>query len=329
MWRPLRRVRRGEGGRRAERGSERREHLYDGVVSSRRGSSREGPSRKGEQGGARRQRESAGRGVARRGGNPARRGGPAAGRRWDEARQAESRAGRRGSVGREGGTGVKRRAEPGSVASVGSGGLPRWVSEELARVTPRARVREAVNSLEQAAVAFVAGRYGKARRDAEEAKELSPRLPAAREVLGLAAYRLGQWDQALAELRTYRRLSGDTTHLPVEMDALRALGRDGDVEAAYALLRRLGGSRATLDEGRVVYASFLLDQDRAREAWDLTRPVSLDADPSEGELRVWYVAGRAAARLGERTKAQRLYEAIQEADPGFPGLDELAAALES
>jgi len=194
-------------------------------------------------------------------------------------------------------------------------------------VTPRARVVEAVGHLEQAAAAFVGGRYGKARYHAEEAKELSPRLPSIREILGLAAYRSGQWEQALRELRTYRRLSGDTTHLPVEMDVLRALERDADVEAAYALLRRLGGSRATMDEGRVVYASFLLDDDRAREAWDLTRPTSLGADPSEGELRVWYVACRAAVRLGERAMGRRLYQAIQEADPGFPGLDELDAAL--
>ncbi len=194
-------------------------------------------------------------------------------------------------------------------------------------MTPRARVAEAVGHLEQAAAAFVAGRYGKARQHAEEAKELSPRLPSIREILGLAAYRAGQWKQALSELRTYRRLSGDTTHLPVEMDVLRALERDADVEAAYALLCRLGGSRATMDEGRVVYASFLLDHDRPREAWELTRPASLGADPSEGELRVWYVACRTAVRLGERATGRRLYEAIQEADPGFPGLDELDAAL--
>jgi len=181
--------------------------------------------------------------------------------------------------------------------------------------------------LEEAAAAFVAGRYAKARRHAEEAKALTPRLPAVREVLGLAAYRIGRWEQALAELRTYRRLSGDSTHLPVEMDTLRALGRSEEVEAAYALLRRLGGSKAALDEGRVVYASHLLDGDRAREAWELTRPANLKARPTEGELRVWYVAARAAARLGDRSGSRRLYQAIAESDPGFPGLDELEAAL--
>jgi hypothetical protein len=148
-------------------------------------------------------------------------------------------------------------------------------------------------------------------------------------VLGLSAYRVGNWDQALTELRAYRRLSGDTTHLPVEMDVLRALDRPAEVETAYALLQRLGGSPAALAEGRVVYGSFLLDRDQARAAWELTRPASLKATPTEAELRVWFVAARAAARLGDRQGSRRLYKAIVEADPGFPGLDELDAALRS
>jgi len=194
-------------------------------------------------------------------------------------------------------------------------------------VTPRARVAEAGHELEQAAVAFVGGRFAKARHHAEEAKALAPRLPAIREILGLAAYRTSRWEQSLTELRTYRRLSGDTTHLPVEMDVLRALGRAEEVEAAHALLGRLGGSPATMSEARVVYGSFLLDEGRAKEAWELTRPPSLRAEPSESDLRVWYVAARAAARLGNRASSRRLYQAIVEADPGFPGLDELEAAL--
>ncbi len=194
-------------------------------------------------------------------------------------------------------------------------------------MTPRPRVPAAAHELEEAAVAFVGGRFAKARHHAEEAKALAPRLPAIREVLGLAAYRMGRWDQALTELRTYRRLSGDTTHLPIEMDVLRALDRPEEVEASHALLQRLGGSPAALDEGRVVYASFLLDQNRAREAWEVARPASLKATPSDEELRVWYVAARAAARLGDRSGSRRLYQAIVEADPGFPGLDELEAAL--
>jgi tetratricopeptide (TPR) repeat protein len=209
----------------------------------------------------------------------------------------------------------------------GGGSLPGWVTEELARVVPRGRFPAAAQALEEAAVAFVGGRFAKARQHAEEAKALAPRLAAIREVVGLAAYRMGRWEQALAELRTYRRLSGDSTHLPIEMDILRALERPEEVEASYALLRRLGGSQAALDEGKVVFGAFLLDQDRADEAWRLTRPANLRAVPTDGQLRVWYVAARAAARLGDRAGSRRLYQAIVEADPGFPGLDQLEAAL--
>ncbi|WP_146338806.1 hypothetical protein [Nesterenkonia sp. NBAIMH1] len=51
------------------------------------------------------------------------------------------------------------------------------------------------------------------------------RLAVVREAVGLAAYAAGEYDEALRELRTYRRISGDHTHIPVIADCLRALGR--------------------------------------------------------------------------------------------------------
>ncbi|WP_147106033.1 hypothetical protein [Nesterenkonia populi] len=51
------------------------------------------------------------------------------------------------------------------------------------------------------------------------------RLAVVREAVGLAAYAAGDFEEALRELRTYRRISGDHTHLPVIADCLRALGR--------------------------------------------------------------------------------------------------------
>jgi tetratricopeptide (TPR) repeat protein len=202
------------------------------------------------------------------------------------------------------------------------------VTEELTRVTPRNQIAGATRALEQAALLFAGAKYGRALRHAEEAKSLSPRDATVREVIGLSAYRLGKWDQALRELRTFRRFTGETTHLPVEMDALRALERGKDVEEAWRLLRKLGGRPDTLDEGRVVYGSYLLDADRAREAWKVVEPGRLVQDPGESRLRVWYVAARAAARLGDFGTARRLYQAVQQTDPAFPGLDELGRALE-
>jgi hypothetical protein len=204
-----------------------------------------------------------------------------------------------------------------------AGTLPRWISEDLARVTPRPKLAEAQGRLLAAAQAFAAGRHGKAFREAEIAKELSPRDATVREVLALAAYRMQRWEVALRELRTFRRLTGDTVHLPVEMDVLRALDRPDDVASAWATMRRVGGDRATIDEARVVYGSFLLDRGDARAAWEVAGPKRLSDSPRESEVRVWYVGARAAARLGDAATARQIFEAIQQVDPAMPGLDEL------
>jgi tetratricopeptide (TPR) repeat protein len=60
---------------------------------------------------------------------------------------------------------------------------------------------------------------------AETAVRRAGRVPAAREALGLVAYRLGDWARALGEFRTVRRLSGSSHLLPLMVDCERALGR--------------------------------------------------------------------------------------------------------
>lgn len=51
------------------------------------------------------------------------------------------------------------------------------------------------------------------------------RLALVREAVGLTAYAAGDYAEALRELRTYRRISGDQTHLPVMADCLRGIGK--------------------------------------------------------------------------------------------------------
>jgi len=53
----------------------------------------------------------------------------------------------------------------------------------------------------------------------------SPELPAAREALGMVAYRRGDYARALTEFRTVRRLSGSSHLLPLMVDCERGLGR--------------------------------------------------------------------------------------------------------
>lgn len=202
------------------------------------------------------------------------------------------------------------------------------MSEQLARVTPKGKIAAATDHLLAAAGHFSAGKYGKALHEAEQAKELSPRDATIREILALAAYRLGRWDVALRELRTFRRFTGENTHMPLEMDVLRALDRPRDVEEVWKAFSGMDpGMRATRHEAKVVYGSFLLDQGDARRAWNVTNPKKMGGDPEESELRVWYVAARAAHSLGDRATARQIFEAIERADTAFPGLDELGRAL--
>ncbi|MEN8233671.1 MAG: hypothetical protein ABFR89_01965 [Actinomycetota bacterium] len=201
--------------------------------------------------------------------------------------------------------------------------LPNWVVEALVRVTPKERIAPALEALGEASAAMTDGRYHAAVKHAKLAKNLSPQDSTVRETLGLSAYRIGDWDTALSELRAYRRMAGDATHLPNEMDVLRAMGRDRDVEKAWETLQKADVRPIVYKEGLVVYASHLLDKGDATGAWDLTGPKRVGPDAAEADLRVWYVAARAAAANGETETARRIADAIVLNDPSFAGLDAL------
>ena len=199
--------------------------------------------------------------------------------------------------------------------------------DEVRRVTRADRHAATLRVLAEAVDAYGDKEFGAAHRKLLKAKELSPRTSAIRELLGLSAYECRWWPEALAELRAFRRLTGDTIHMPVEMDSLRALDRDADVEKTWESFVELGGNRPTNAEARVVYGSYLLDQDRASDAWRVTGPTRLPHDAKPYDLRRWFVAARAALALGESDTATQLTEAIRRADPNMPGLGELMASV--
>lgn len=219
---------------------------------------------------------------------------------------------------------AKQRKLPASAA-----GLPRHVVEALIRVTPPARQSAALSALAAAAEAFTEGQFHVAVRKAEHAKDLASRDATIREILGLASYRIGDWQTALRELRTYRRLSGETTHMPVEMDTLRALGRNDDVRGVWDEFNKRGGSPGVEKEARVVYGSHLIDEEDLHGAADVIGKPRIAADPWPEDLRLWYVAARIAALQGGRARAKELAKAIMLEDPSFPGLDELDRLIES
>lgn len=205
--------------------------------------------------------------------------------------------------------------------------LPNWVIEGVERVTPADRVAPALEALGAASEALADGKYQAAVKHGMRAKALSPQDATVRETIGIAAYRVGDWNTALSELRAFRRMQGETTHLPVEMDVLRALHRPKDVDSAWDELQRRGGNRTVMEEGRVVYASHLLDEGRAAEAWRVIDPGRIEREPSEAALRRYFVAARVAAAMGDAETARRLADTIVTADPAFPGYDSLVAEI--
>jgi tetratricopeptide (TPR) repeat protein len=219
------------------------------------------------------------------------------------------------------------RRELRTVTSVSSGQLPKWVREEIQRSTPKDRRDPALNHLAKALNQFADERYAAALPELRKAKTLAPRSSTVREMLGLSAYHTGGWEEALRELRTFRRLTGDLIHMPMEMDSLRALGRKADVTKTWQLLQDLDTSATVDHEAKVVYASFLLDEGKPGEAWDIVRPTRLVASPSPGEMRRWYVAARAAVAAGDIEAARRLVAALDAQDPDFEGVDDLRSAL--
>jgi hypothetical protein len=205
--------------------------------------------------------------------------------------------------------------------------LPNWIIEDVSRVTPGDRTGPTLEALGAASEAFGDGNYQSAVKHGLRAKALSPQSATIRETIGLAAYRIGDWTIALTELRAYRRMAGETTHLPIEMDVLRAQGRTQDVEKAWQELVKRGGHGLVMNEGKIVYASFLLDEGRADEAWKIVKPPRMEQRPNDGHLRLYYVAARAAAARGDKDTARKLSDEIVLNDPSFPGYEQLETEI--
>ncbi len=81
-----------------------------------------------------------------------------------------------------------------------------------------------------------------AHKHAQAAGRRAGRIAVVRESVGITAYALGEFELALRELRTYRRISGHDDQLPLMVDSERGIGRP---EKALELGRSV--SRATLE----------------------------------------------------------------------------------
>lgn len=163
---------------------------------------------------------------------------------------------------------------------------------------------------------------------AQAAAALAGRIAVVREASGLAAYAAGQWQLALAELRTARRISGRPAHLAVLADCERGLdrperalkiGEDPDVRGLspaeqVELAIVLSGARR--DMGQHGAAALLLQESARRTASDRPWAVrlyyayaeALLADSRAEASRSWFARAAGLDRDGETDAVDRLLE---------------------
>jgi tetratricopeptide (TPR) repeat protein len=147
-----------------------------------------------------------------------------------------------------------------------------------------------------------------------------------REAVGLAAYAAGDWTTAIAELRTYHRMTGKQTHLAELADCERALGRP---ERAIDLYR--GADKDTLEKDGAIELLIVaagargdLEQHDAAVAMLQVKELTTDVEAEwAGRLRYAYADALLAA--GRREEAREWFSRAAAADED--GLTDAAERL--
>jgi tetratricopeptide (TPR) repeat protein len=154
----------------------------------------------------------------------------------------------------------------------------------------------------------------KALAHARAARALGGRVGVVREANGLVAYAAGEWAEALSELRTARRITGEPDHLPVMADCERALGRPDRalVVAEDPQVARLAPSARV--EMMIVASGARRDMGQPE-----TAAVALNVSALEGPVRPWtarlrYAYADALLECGREDDARSWFARAAEVD---------------
>ncbi|ORB86685.1 hypothetical protein B1987_26225 [Mycobacterium kansasii] len=154
---------------------------------------------------------------------------------------------------------------------------------------------------------------------ARAARARSSRIAVVREAVGIAAYRCGDWAQALAELRAARRMGSRSSLLALIADCERGLGRP---LRAIELARgpeaaQLSGDDA--DELRIVAAGARADLGQLEQALTVLSTPQLDpARTGSTAARLFYAYAETLLSLGRRDEA--LHWFLRAADADLDGI---------
>lgn len=190
--------------------------------------------------------------------------------------------------------------------------LPRDVLEEIRRSTRPTVLDETLSRVARAIELLERDDPGAAVVEAEKAKRLSSRSSSVREVYGLALYGVGRWNEALAELKAYKRMTGGVDQNHLIADCLRAVGKPAEtVPLADEVLRTKKVGNEVKAEAVIVAASALADQGRYAEALAYLGRARTREDVAEGyTLRLWYVKGDILEKAGRPEEAATEFRKI-------------------
>jgi tetratricopeptide (TPR) repeat protein len=207
--------------------------------------------------------------------------------------------------------------------------LPRDVLDEVRRSTRPTALNDTISRLSRAIELLERDDPGAAAVEAEKAKRLSSRSSSVREVLGLALYGTGRWNEAIAELKAYKRMTGRVDQNHLIADSLRAVGKPVEaVPLADEVLRTKQVGNDVKAEAVIVAASALADQGRFAEALAfLGRARTRDDVAEPYTLRLWYVKGDILEKAGRPDEAVTEFRKIMRHDSAAFDVAERLAQL--
>lgn len=154
-------------------------------------------------------------------------------------------------------------------------------------------------------------------RHARAAKDRAGRVSVAREMNGIAAYRAGEWKEALAELRAARRISGGPGLMAVMADCERGLGRP---EKAVELWRSEDAKELAPEdiiELAIVAAGARLDMGQADSAVVTIQRAQPTKDAKGvSACRLAYAYANALLEAGRKDEAREWFQHAIEIDEG-------------
>lgn len=192
--------------------------------------------------------------------------------------------------------------------------LDRSIHHQL-RTLSKENAEGVAQHLVMVAAQLEAGDLDAALAHAETAVRRAGRVPAAREALGMVAYRRGDFARALTEFRTVRRLSGSSHLLPLMVDCERGLGRHGRALDLAATPEAAGLSEEDRIELAIVVSGVRRDLGQDEAALLALQVPALRGGPRAGAHRLHYAYADTLLGLGRQDEARDWFLRAMEGDP--------------